>query len=121
MRRDSMVDNRERLIDEGTAWARALYTEAEVGLLASDRARAEAADPMAEASELGKQLAPERHARTDQIADGRTLAGQATVRTADDPPEFGGKPARLLFPDRLDRAANSEHALVLVLCCEQPQ
>src|SRR2546423_8692679 len=121
MRRNSMMDERERLIDEATVWVRALYAEAEVGFLAPDWARAEAADAVLEAAELGEQLAPKGHARSDQVADGRTLARQAAVRTADDPPELGRKPMRPLLPDRLDCATNSEHALVLVLAREQPQ
>src|SRR4051794_31381371 len=121
MRGDPVMDERERLIDEATAWVRAFYTEAEVGFLAPNWARAEAADAVTEAAELGEQLAPKGHARSDQVADGRTLARQAAVRTADDPPELGREPMGPLLPHRLDCAANSEHALVLVFAREQPQ
>ena len=115
------MHERERLVDEATAGAKPSDAEAELGLLAPDRARTDPADAVAEAAELGEELPAEGHARSDQVPDGRALGRQPAVGAADDPAELGGKPAGPPFPDRLDRAADAEHILVLVLAREHPK
>src|SRR6478609_6350794 len=120
-RGDSVMHERDRLVDEATARASPPDAQAELGLLAADRMRTDAADAVTKAAELAEELPAKGHARPDQVPDGCALGRQPPVGAADDPAEFGGEPGRPLFPDRLYRAADAEHMLVVVLARQKPE
>ena len=93
--------------------------DAELGLLAARRQRADPADAVVEAAEVGEDLAPERHVGADHVAD-RALAGVAFVGAADDPVELRREPrGSARVPPRHHASADRDH-VGTVVGLEQP-
>src|SRR6185312_10416758 len=109
LRRQPMVDDYLRVIDQHRVRKGLAGANAELRLLAARSVGALAADALPEAAEAPEQRPPERHVAADRIAHGGEPVRLSGIATAHYPVELLRKPARPLpRPERPHAAADAD-------------
>ena len=89
---DRVVDPGSGLVEQNGRWSGLAETDAQLGLLATQRRGPDPADPLAEAADQVEHLTAERHVAPDQVPDRGELHRETGPAATDHPLELGGEP-----------------------------